>query len=105
MRVNNLLGITDGSVKRPMKITESDKNDRTIVKNQKDIDNWNALDDWAVAILSTFVELAPIEKHVTATSSYSYRFIVKTQGHLRAEIRSLEAGPVESFLRYYKNFE
>jgi len=39
MRANNLLGIIDGSVKRPMKITESDKNDRAIVKNQKDTDN------------------------------------------------------------------
>jgi len=36
---NNLLGILDDSVKRPMKITESDKNGRTIVKNQKNIDN------------------------------------------------------------------
>jgi len=48
MRANNLLGITHGSVRRSMKITESDKNDRTIVKNQKDIDNWNALDGWAM---------------------------------------------------------
>jgi len=71
MRANNLLGITDGNVKRPMKITESNKNSGTIVKNQKDIENWNALDGWAMMlILSTSMKPALIEKHVTATSSY-----------------------------------
>jgi len=63
IRANNLLGIIDGSVKRPMIIMESDT-------NQKDIDNWNALDGWAMAILSTSVEPAFIEEHVMATSSY-----------------------------------
>jgi len=70
MRVNNLLGIIDGSVKKPMKIPESDKNDRTIVKKQKDVDNWNAFNCWAMAILSTSMKPMLIEEHVAATSSY-----------------------------------
>jgi len=52
MRANNLLDILDGSIKRPMKIMESDKNSRTIMKNQKDIDGWKRLDGWTMAILS-----------------------------------------------------
>jgi len=39
MRANHILDILDGSSKRPIKVTESDKNGRTIVKNQKDIDH------------------------------------------------------------------
>jgi len=41
LRANDLLDILDGSSKRPIKVTESDKNSRTIVKNQKDISHWN----------------------------------------------------------------
>jgi len=67
MRANHILDILH-SFKRPIKITESDKNGRTIVKNQKDIDHWNGLDGWAMSILSTSVEPALIEEHVTATS-------------------------------------
>jgi len=35
MHVNNLLSIIDGSVKRLMKIMESEKNGRTIIKNRR----------------------------------------------------------------------
>jgi len=70
MRANHMLDILDGSFKKPIKITESDKNGRTIVNNQKDIDHWNELDGWAMSILSTSVEPALIEAHVTATSSH-----------------------------------
>jgi len=38
MRANHILDILD-SFKRPIKITESDKNGKTIVMNQKDIDH------------------------------------------------------------------
>jgi len=49
---------------------ESDKNGSTIVKNQKDIDHWNGLNGWAMSILSTSVEPALMEEHVTVTSSH-----------------------------------
>jgi len=68
MRANDILDILHGSFKKPIKITESDENGRTIVKNQKDIDQWNRLDGWAMSILSTSMEPALID--VTATSSY-----------------------------------
>jgi len=82
MRAINLLGIIDDSIKKPMKIMESDKKDRTILKNQKDIDNWNAFDGWA--ILSTSVEPALIEEHVAATSSYD---LFKIECYPRVEIQ------------------
>jgi len=66
----HILDILDGSSKRPIKFTESDKNGRTIVKNQKDIDHWNGHDGWAMSVLSTSVEPVLIKEHVTATSSH-----------------------------------
>jgi len=70
MRANHILDNLDGNFKKPIKITESDKNGRTIVKNQKDIDHWNGLDGWAMSILSTSVESALMEERVTAISSH-----------------------------------
>jgi len=70
MRTNDILDILDGMFKKPIKITESDENGRTIVKNQKDIGHWNGFDGWTRSILSTPVEPALIEEHVSATSSH-----------------------------------
>jgi len=94
MRSNNLLGIIDGSVKRPMTTTGSDT-------NQKDIENWNALDGWTN--FSTSVELALMRGacHVDIV----IWLMTKTAGYLWIEIRGIEAGPVGSLLRHYKDFE
>jgi len=86
MHVNYILNILDGSFKKPIKITESDKNGRTIVKNQKDIDHWNRLDGWAMSILSTSVELALIEEHVTATSSHELWSKLKATHEPKTEV-------------------
>jgi len=69
-----------------MQITESDKNGRTIVKNQKDIDNWKALDGRAMAILSTSVELAFIEGYVSATLSYELLSKLKAKSEILKQV-------------------
>jgi len=84
MRANNLLDILKNSLERPINITETDMNGRMIVKNKKEIDHWNELDDWAMSILSTSVEPALREEHVTAISSHDDKnhIMDKTKGYL-----------------------
>jgi len=86
MRANDLLDLLDGSSKRPIKVTESDKNDRTIVKNQKDINHWNRRDGWAMSILSTSMELEVIEEHVTVTSTHELWSKLKANHKPKTEI-------------------
>jgi len=96
MRANNILDILDGSLERPIKITETDMNGRMIMKNKKEIDHWNGLDGWAMSILSTSVEPALMEEHVDIVT----RIMDKTEGYLRTEIRGIEASSVGSLLRH-----
>jgi len=50
MRANNLLGIMEDT--RNQLVTDANQT----VTNQKEVDNWEALDGWAMAIFSTAVE-------------------------------------------------
>jgi len=86
MRANGLLDLLDGSSKRPIKVTESDKNGRTIVEKQKDIDHWNRRDGWAMSILSTSVEPEIIEEHVMATSTHELWSKLKANQEPKTEV-------------------
>jgi len=86
LRANNLLDFLNGSLEKPINITETDMYGRMIVKNKKEIDHWNELDGWAMSILSTSVEPALLEEYVPATSSLDLWLKLKATYEPKSEV-------------------